>query len=222
MFGPRLNTEADQDRFLLKIHEAVVALARRKVKNDDPDDVAHDITVSCLARLRSGEWTHEPENFDAFVESLVKYCAANRLRKRKSDMEHDAEHLRDRQDSTPEWMQADRSRDEASMEELRKTLIEKLPVHCRSSYRLVREEGRSYNEAAAILGLSANTVHNHIVDAQRVLRGELRAEGIPVAYSPRGGKPRGGRWRSNKVRLTPLYLLPEPAKTDREPVGVVR
>jgi RNA polymerase sigma factor (sigma-70 family) len=217
MFGSRLHSQADQDRFLLKIHSTAREVARKIVEHDEPDDVAQDVAIACLVKLRSGEWTHEPANFEGFVLKLVRDCAIDRMRTRISAAENDAEHLRDRTGRTPEWMPADQSKNEESMEWLRRTLVAKVPVHCRSAYRLVREEGLSYAEVATVLGISIKTVQSHIVQAQRVLRDELRAAGIPVAYSARGGRPRGGRWRHTKIRLQPRYLPPSPeARTRHE------
>jgi RNA polymerase sigma factor (sigma-70 family) len=221
MFGSRLRSEADQDRFLLKIYETARQLTR-KIKDDDPADVVNDIAISCLSKLRDGTWKHEPVNFDSFVLKLVNDCRADRRRRRMREDSYDAEHYRDREPTTQEWMLVDRSRSEESMEDFRRSLVAKLPVGCRSSYRLVREQGFTYTEAAATLGIAAKTVHNHIVYAQRILRAQLREAGIHVAYSSMGGRPRGGRWRNTKVRLAPRYLPPEPAKTDCQPVGMVR
>ena len=53
--------------------------------------------------------------------------------------------------------------------------IDKLPKRQREIYLLSREEGLSYREIASQLGISVNTVENHMVKALRFLRENLRS-----------------------------------------------
>jgi RNA polymerase sigma factor (sigma-70 family) len=216
MFGSPLRTEADQDRFLMKIYTTALEIAAKIEDVEDIDDLVQDIALSCLTRLRKRAWTHEPANFESFVRNLVNDSVIDRWRKRVSDAEHDAQHLADRTDHVPDWMPADQSQSEQALEPYRRSIVDKLPVSCRSPYHLVRECGLSYEQAAAILGITANTVHNHINHAQRILRNELRKAGIPVQYTRNGGRPRGGRWRCNQMRLKPRYLPPNTADRDAD------
>ncbi len=55
-------------------------------------------------------------------------------------------------------------------------LISKLPVQRQRVFRLCRIEGKSYAETAAIMGISAGTVKDHLIKAGRFLREELRDE----------------------------------------------
>jgi len=61
----------------------------------------------------------------------------------------------------------------AELEEKVKRTIEELPVRQREIFLLSREEGLSYKEIAERLGISVNTVENHMVKALRFLRDHL-------------------------------------------------
>ncbi|GGH61519.1 RNA polymerase sigma-70 factor (ECF subfamily) [Filimonas zeae] len=64
---------------------------------------------------------------------------------------------------------------------LRNTL-DSLPERTRQIFRLCREEGRSYDEVAALLGISRNAVKNHMVQAMKVLKTSVEKElGIPLS-----------------------------------------
>jgi len=48
--------------------------------------------------------------------------------------------------------------------------VEKLPPKCRLAFKLIKEDGLKYAEAAEIMGVSTNTVENHISKAVRQLK----------------------------------------------------
>ena len=52
--------------------------------------------------------------------------------------------------------------------------IEGLPPQCKAAFKLVKEEGLKYKEAAEALGISKNTVENHLVKALKALKKALR------------------------------------------------
>jgi len=52
--------------------------------------------------------------------------------------------------------------------------IEQLPPQCKATFKLVKEQGMKYKEAAEALGISKNTVENHLVKALKILKKTLR------------------------------------------------
>lgn len=54
--------------------------------------------------------------------------------------------------------------------------ISSLPPKCKLVFKLVREEGFSYKEAAEIIGISTKSVDAHLVSATKRLTKELRSE----------------------------------------------
>jgi RNA polymerase sigma-70 factor (ECF subfamily) len=60
--------------------------------------------------------------------------------------------------------------------------LDTLPQRTRRIFRLCRDEGKSYEEVAALLGISRNAVKNHMVQAMKVLKTYVEKElGIPLA-----------------------------------------
>jgi len=51
--------------------------------------------------------------------------------------------------------------------------IERLPEKCKQVFKLCKIEGKSYDEVAQLLNISAATVNNHIVRATRILKKNL-------------------------------------------------
>jgi RNA polymerase sigma-70 factor (ECF subfamily) len=78
----------------------------------------------------------------------------------------------------------------AELQRLAAAAVSRLPERRREVFRLAREEGLSYQEIADILGLSTQTVANHMSLALADLRTALRphiAPG-PPAPAPAQGK----------------------------------
>lgn len=56
------------------------------------------------------------------------------------------------------------------------TVLASLPERSREIFSLCREQGKSYEEVAGILGISRNAVKNHMVYSLKVLRGSVEKE----------------------------------------------
>lgn len=52
--------------------------------------------------------------------------------------------------------------------------INQLPPHAQLVFKMIRMNQRSYEEVAAELGISVNTVRNHLVAATKLLRGKMK------------------------------------------------
>jgi RNA polymerase sigma-70 factor (family 1) len=62
-------------------------------------------------------------------------------------------------------------------DQLLENALESLPPQRRKVFLLCREEGKTYDETAAQLGISRNTVKEHMVKAQKALRSFLDEKG---------------------------------------------
>jgi RNA polymerase sigma-70 factor (ECF subfamily) len=60
------------------------------------------------------------------------------------------------------------------------TFLEKiltaLPERTREIFRLCREQGKTYDEVAALLGISRNAVKNHMVHSMKILGGSVEKD----------------------------------------------
>lgn len=52
--------------------------------------------------------------------------------------------------------------------------IKQLPPHGQLVFKMIRMNQRTYEEVAAELGISVNTVRNHLVAATKILRGKMK------------------------------------------------
>lgn len=57
--------------------------------------------------------------------------------------------------------------------------LDRLPIRQREVFMLVKFDEKSYDEAAEILGISPETVHQHLVQANARLRAELAEYAVP-------------------------------------------
>ncbi len=59
------------------------------------------------------------------------------------------------------------------LDDILQKVFEQLPPHSRLAFNMVRIEGKSYQETSEMLGISVNTVRNHLVNITKGLRIEL-------------------------------------------------
>lgn len=100
------------------------------------------------------------------INALEKIAADNKLRKRVLD------HL--------QTLSSYHIQDPVALKEydqLLENALEILPPQRRKVFQLCREEGKTYDETAAQLGISRNTVKEHMVKAQKALRSFLDEKG---------------------------------------------
>ncbi|WEK33824.1 MAG: RNA polymerase sigma-70 factor [Candidatus Pseudobacter hemicellulosilyticus] len=100
------------------------------------------------------------------INALEKIAADNRLRQRV------LQHL---QDLSSAHIQDTNLLQE--YDQLLENALDTLPPQRRKVFQLCREEGKSYDETAAQLGISRNTVKEHMVKAQKALRSFLDEQG---------------------------------------------
>lgn len=116
----------------------------------------------------------EVQNFNAYIYRVAKYKALNYLRKRNlntvdiNDIPFD---LFTGTETSPE----DEFISSETISEINNA-IETLPSKCKLSFKLVREDGMSYKEAAEVLSISPRTLEVHIYRAVRKIRETLESK----------------------------------------------
>lgn len=112
------------------------------------------------------------KNFNAFIYRIAKYKALNYLRRKNLntvDIDHIPFDLFYGTATSPE----DDLISSETVHEIN-AAIERLPTKCKMAFKLVREDGMSYKEAADFLSISSRTLEVHIYRAVRKIREVLK------------------------------------------------
>ncbi len=158
---------------LVDIGERARRHAARIVDRDTAEDIAQDLVIDCLERMRAGTWSVRPDGIDAYVGCVVRRRTIDGLRRAQSRAEREAEHARELTEGVHAWMEPELALEARELEALRVRAMAELPEACRRAYLLVREQKASYAEAAAVLGVTTSAVNANVVRAQRKLRARL-------------------------------------------------
>jgi RNA polymerase sigma-70 factor, ECF subfamily len=109
-------------------------------------------------------------SFESFIFTISYNTSISLIRKKLSEKSFQEEWLRRIQNE----MQVVNEADCNDLNDRAKKLIEQLPPRRRQVYVMSREEGLTYLEISKRLGISVNTVENHIAASLRFLRQHLR------------------------------------------------
>jgi RNA polymerase sigma-70 factor (ECF subfamily) len=133
----------------------------------DPQDVVQGVFVRLWARR---EDLGEEGSLRAFLYTMVRNASLDELRKagRRSRAESDPLPSSAPPVTPYEDVQG------AELQRAAVAAVHRLPVKRQEVFRLIREEGMSYQEAAQVLGLSPQTVANHMSLALADLRVALK------------------------------------------------
>lgn len=133
---------------------------------------AEEIVQEVFIRLWESRFTlEETKPLNSYVFTIAYNHSIDLIRKRVNSSRY-LEHLKKSSllQSTPSFI------GEIEYNELSKRiekLIEQLPERQKQVYRLHREEGLAYSDIAEKLGISVNTISNHMTKALKYLRDNL-------------------------------------------------
>jgi len=184
-----IEVQVDED-LLIRIGKLARIFTFGRVAKHSRADVAQDIVLDCLVKMRAGEWDVEPNAVDSYVFRAVELKAYDLIRRRKRLRARELEHGRELNEGTHAWMRPDTAGEDRELHALYTSTLESLPPACKRTYVMVREQGMTYQEAAEALEISRSAVSANLVRAQRAFRKQLLARGM---YAPPAAK--GGRYR---------------------------
>jgi RNA polymerase sigma-70 factor (family 1) len=157
------------DRYYQKIYRHIFSLVQL---TELTEDVVHEVFMKVWEMRANFEIK---VNFNSYIYRMAHNKAIDLTRRIASDKKM-RDHLLDRYQSVFQ----DFSRTEAELERidaLVELALESLPNKRRKVYELIRQQGHSYEEVAAMLGISTSTVRDHLVKAAAALRTFLAERG---------------------------------------------
>ncbi len=110
-------------------------------------------------------------SINSYLYRMVHNDCLNKIQQQNSHKEHNLNYIASIPDSN------DSVSDYIGSNELQATIdraLETLPPQCKRVFEMSRKEQLSYSEIAQQLGISTNTVENHIAKALKLLRVELK------------------------------------------------
>jgi RNA polymerase sigma factor (sigma-70 family) len=154
-----------------RAYEAVLVramgYAERLLPRDQAFEVSHDVAVEMLRR---------PE--DQVAPALIYIAVTNRVRKlwraAQRRAAHEGAYLEMRSTIVPGWAEPGSDLETRELRDLLEAVIADMPSGMRDAFVLVRDEGLSYKEAAARLGVGVGTIHTQVSRANALLRECLR------------------------------------------------
>jgi RNA polymerase sigma factor (sigma-70 family) len=184
---PTFEVPVDEDLLIHIAKLARIFTIGRVAKRSRPD-VAQDIVLDCLVKMRAGEWDVPPNAVDSYVFRAVELKAFDLIRRRKRLRQRELEHGRELDGGTHAWMRPDTSGEDRELHAFYSSTLESLTPACKRTYVMVREHGMTYEEAAQALGISRSAVSANLVRAQRVFREQLLARGMLAPPAAKGGR----------------------------------
>lgn len=163
-------TPADFDRFVHEHRPMLVAFLRRRVSDDDAQDVAQETMVRLM------RYAGQPvEALRPLMYRIGLNVLTDRGRRDASRLAHAHVSLEDDTFTLPseEPGQEDRVAHQQALVAVRAAVL-RLPPRCREVYLLNRIEDMSYTEIARHCGISVKAVEKHIGKALSLLRMHLR------------------------------------------------
>jgi RNA polymerase sigma factor (sigma-70 family) len=169
-----------EDATVVAIHSLARQYAERIVEPDVAADVAQDVTIACLMKLRAGRLPSSSPALTALVRRMVRDRAIDWWRSCDRRGERDGQHHSESCASTNAWMSPDAVIEDAELWAFYVRTRDSMPKMCRQVYVMLREEGASYQQVAKRLGIAVATVRWHLVAAQRRFRDALKERDGPA------------------------------------------
>jgi len=170
--------------------------ASRIIDTEDAADIAQQVVMDCLIRMRDGRWNVALADMPRVVRRMVLSRAIDGWRAHSRRRAREREHARESSEGARAWMSPDLMYEDGELRDLQEQMLAGIPRVCRRAYLMVRLEQLTYEEAAERLGVSPRTVESHVVRAQRRFRKELERCGIGAASrnersATKSSRPRG-------------------------------
>ena len=170
--------ESPDEAFLLELSTLATRHARKLMTRDAAADLAQDLVLDHLIKLRAGVRFDGITSLDAYVRNMVRRRWLNALRANKRAARREAEHASEMLESPRAWMSPERALEQRELAALLAQTLASLPHVCRRAFTMVSDAKTTYEVTATLLGVSPGVVNRHVIFAKHRFRCELQDYGI--------------------------------------------
>ena len=155
------------DRLYQQYYKKVYLFARGILKShEDAENIVQEVFIKIWEKHKELD---ENQSFESFVYTISYNTSISLIRKKLSEKSFLEEWFRRLENEKQVVNEADYN----DLQERTKTLIDQLPERRKQVYIMSREEGLTYAEISKKLGISVNTVENHMSASLKFLRQHL-------------------------------------------------
>lgn len=173
--------EGDHNAFSQLYHQYAKPLYWKMLsmvkESTDADEILQELFVKVWEKR---DQINIQQSFEAYLYRMAQHMAVDYFRALSARSRLHARVVsdanRDAVESSEETYLANETR------ELLNQLIAKLPAQRRRAFMLCKMEGKSHREAAEIMGISPNTVHNHLVKALSEIKSNFEKSGLKLSH----------------------------------------
>ncbi|MCT4645144.1 MAG: RNA polymerase sigma-70 factor [Carboxylicivirga sp.] len=139
---------------------------------------AEEVISDVFARIwNNRQQLQDVSNFKSYLFISLKNQCLNYLRKKKIDtvsIDDTFNHLKQKEMNPQSLLEMDELNDKVEQ------VITELPPKCKEAFKLVREEGLKYKEAAKKLSITENTLDVHLKKATRRIMEVIKNYGLKI------------------------------------------
>lgn len=156
-------------QYFIKLYRFAVSITHC---NETAEEIVNDVLINLWKKRKLH---NEIENLNTYLYVSVKNLSLNYLRDRGNHIHVDVETLHNEKS----YISIDPESLIISKECLNdlNILINNLPIKCRMVFRLIKEDGLKYKEAASLLNISVKTVENQLAIALKKISLALKKNG---------------------------------------------
>lgn len=172
------NAGDDDDSLVVEIMQLARRIAGEMFGPDTAADLAQQISLECLARLRKGTLVVDRTSLGGLVRTMVQRRKVDRARHRRARKAPEQQYELDNTSDVHPWMAPDTQLEEAELDAFYRSVLDTFKPKARLAFVMVREMELSYEDVALHLGIAKSAVHWHVTQVQRRFRFALREIGV--------------------------------------------
>jgi len=171
--GSEISLESAQESVMVEqVRRMAYLYARRLTRKHVADDIAQDVALAYLLKVRDKHWRLETK-LEALVVSMTWRKLACRVRREKHRRDAEEQFMAERNARMPDWMHPASACEAREDARIREQVLKELPATARIAFRMVQEQGATHDAVAKTMGVSRELVSKHVQRAEKRLADRL-------------------------------------------------